>query len=49
MIRSTAAEGEEFHDDDDSAEQTDEGAGGGDGPKLNGELQGTEKNEGCHG
>ena len=46
MVRSTAEkDGAEFHDDEDSAEQTDDGAGGGDGPRLNGELQPTEKIE----
>ena len=40
MIRSTAEEGEaEFQDDEDSAEQTDEGGGGGDGPKVNEDLK----------
>ena len=39
MVRSTAEkDGAEFHDDEDSAEQTDEGGGGGDGPRLNEDL-----------
>ena len=39
MVRSTAEkDGVEFHDDEDSAEQTDEGGGGGDGPRLNEDL-----------
>ena len=34
MIRSTADDEAEFHDDEDSAEHTDEGGGGGVGPRL---------------
>ena len=34
MIRSTADDDAEFHDDEDSAEHTDEGGGGGVGPRL---------------
>ena len=40
MIRSTVEEdGAEFHDEEDSAEQTDEGGGGGDGPRLKEDLE----------
>ena len=40
MIRSTGGEGAaEFHDDEDAAEHTDEGGGGGDGPMLSEDLK----------
>ena len=40
MIRSTGGEGAaEFQEDEDAAEHTDEGGGGGDGPMLKEDLK----------